>query len=90
MIRNEIQNLKLLLENEKIRYQSILSQSEEEIIRMTTKTRTLKERLQILFQSNQSLRAEIEIYRKLLDGEGVSRNSMVKIKEKEKGKETSH
>jgi intermediate filament protein if len=84
LIRSEIQNLKLALENDKLRYQSVLSQSEEEVVRVTSKTRTLKERLQILFQSNQNLRAEIEVYRKLLDGDGVSRNSMVKIREKEK------
>jgi len=84
LIRSEIQNLKLTLENDKARYYSIINQSEEEIVRMTNKTRTLKERLQILFQSNQNLRIEIEVYRKLMDGEGVSKSSMVKIKEREK------
>jgi chromosome segregation ATPase len=84
LIRSEIQNLKLSLESDKARYLSILAQSEEEAIRMSNKTRTLKERLHVLFQSNQNLRTEIEVYRKLLDGEGVSKSSMVKVKEREK------
>jgi len=83
LIRAEIQNLQHLMKNEEVRYQSTLHYSEEEIRRITEEDRRLKEKLRVVFQTNQNLRSEIEVYRKLLDGEGVSRKAYTKMQEKE-------
>lgn len=73
------------LASDKSRYESILLYSEERIRKHTGHNLSLKEKLDVLFQTNQNLQAEIEVYRKLMDGEGVLRNQMVKVHEKEKG-----
>jgi len=68
-LKRELQELQMRLESEKSRYESILSQTETRIQSMLTENRSLQEKLKVLFETNQTLFAEIAIYRKLLDGE---------------------
>jgi len=68
-LKQQLAELQLRLEAEKRQYESSLSYTEIRIKEIMTENRSLQEKLKALFETNQTLYAEIAIYRKLLDGE---------------------
>jgi len=89
LLKTEIQNLQLLMESEKHRYHTLFGNSETELRRVGEENDSLKEKLLELFRINRRLQAEIEVYRKLLDGETVSKKPVV-VSKQEKEKEEMH
>jgi intermediate filament protein if len=68
-LKSELAELQALLDAEKRRYEFTLTQTETRIQTIMSENRSLQEKLKALFETNQTLYAEIAIYRKLLDGE---------------------
>lgn len=68
-LNREILDLESLLQRERYDYESTLTVTETHMKKMLDDNRALQEKLKILFETNQSLYAEIAIYRKLLDAE---------------------
>jgi len=68
-LKRELSELQLRLEGEKRQYELVLQQSEFRIQSILVENHSLQEKLKVLFETNQTLFAEIAIYRKLLDGE---------------------
>jgi len=68
-LKQQLAELQLRLEAEKRQYESSLTYTETRIKEIMTENRSLQEKLKALFETNQTLYAEIAIYRKLLDGE---------------------
>jgi len=68
-LKSELAELQSLLDGEKRRYEHSLSDFQLRITTITSENRSLQEKLKALFETNQTLYAEIAIYRKLLDGE---------------------
>jgi len=68
-LKSELSELQALLDGEKRRFEHSLSDFQLRITTITSENRSLQEKLKALFETNQTLYAEIAIYRKLLDGE---------------------
>lgn len=80
-LKSELTELQSLLEAEKRRYEYTLTQTETRIQTILTENRSLQEKLKVLFETNQTLYAEIAIYRKLLDGEEGRHTHSTRIQE---------
>lgn len=68
-LKQQLAELQMRLDAEKRQYESSLTYTESRIKEIMTENRSLQEKLKALYETNQTLYAEIAIYRKLLDGE---------------------
>jgi len=68
-LKQQLAELQMRLDGEKRQYESSLTYTETRIKEIMSENRSLQEKLRALFETNQTLYAEIAIYRKLLDGE---------------------